>query len=189
VRQAEQLVCSGRGAGAFACQLHGSTWMSSFGMPAGSRWRLNTRVAKLGCASRDAKGPRQWPKSRPRRQRPERCQSGHPGLRGDDRAGRSLASSPGLPRPPARGPRPHVRGAELTPASPMQSGFAYVVCYGQTLARVIPPLVHIVSVGSVAGKHAGDGLQQDLPIERQRPIVDVLHVQLHPSVEIDVVTA
>src|ERR1035438_3825057 len=45
------------------------------------------------------------------------------------------------------------------------------------------------SVGPVAGKYAGDGLQQDLPIERQRPIVDVLHVQFHPSIEIDVVAA
>ena len=45
------------------------------------------------------------------------------------------------------------------------------------------------SVGPVAGEHAGDGLQQDLPIQRQRPVVDVLHVQLHPTIEIDVVPA
>ena len=34
-----------------------------------------------------------------------------------------------------------------------------------------------------AAQNMRERLQQDLPIERQRPLIDVLHVQLHPSLK------
>src|ERR1035441_433998 len=43
------------------------------------------------------------------------------------------------------------------------------------------------SIRPVAGEHAGDGTQQNLPVQRQGPVIDVLHVELHPSLEIHVV--
>src|SRR5438270_13782162 len=45
------------------------------------------------------------------------------------------------------------------------------------------------SVGSVSGEDAWDGAQQNLPVEREGPVVDVLHVHLHPGFEIHVVAA
>src|SRR5579872_1775819 len=38
-------------------------------------------------------------------------------------------------------------------------------------------------------KRPRNGPQQDLPIERQRPVVDILHVHLHPGLEIHTVPA
>src|SRR6185295_8417057 len=40
-----------------------------------------------------------------------------------------------------------------------------------------------------AAQHLGNGPQKNLPIERQRPVVNVLHVELHPCLKIDVVPA
>src|SRR5260370_7845384 len=41
-----------------------------------------------------------------------------------------------------------------------------------------------LSIRPTAGQHPGNGLQQNLPVQRQRPVVDVLHVHLHPGLEI-----
>ena len=41
----------------------------------------------------------------------------------------------------------------------------------------------------MSGEDTRDGAQQDFPIERQRPVVNVLHIHFHPSLEIDVVAA
>src|SRR5689334_9047178 len=45
------------------------------------------------------------------------------------------------------------------------------------------------SVGSLSRKHARDGQQQYLPIERERPVVDVLHIHFHPRIEIQIVAS
>src|ERR1043166_792333 len=39
------------------------------------------------------------------------------------------------------------------------------------------------------GQNRGDGAEEDLEVERRRPVVDVLQVELHPAVEVDVVAA
>src|SRR5260370_1269014 len=44
-----------------------------------------------------------------------------------------------------------------------------------------------LSIRPTAGQHPGNGLQQNLPVQRQRPVVDVLHVHFHPGLEIHVV--
>src|SRR5581483_7591076 len=43
------------------------------------------------------------------------------------------------------------------------------------------------SVGSPAGQHTRNGAHQNLPIESQRPIINVLHIHLHPGFEIELV--
>src|SRR5581483_1101196 len=43
------------------------------------------------------------------------------------------------------------------------------------------------SVGAAPRQYARNRAHQDLPIERQRPIINVLHIHLHPGLEIDVV--
>src|SRR5579872_312464 len=45
------------------------------------------------------------------------------------------------------------------------------------------------SIGAAPGQYTGNGAHQNLPIERQRPIINVLHVHLHPRFEVDVVAA
>src|SRR5262249_31595446 len=45
------------------------------------------------------------------------------------------------------------------------------------------------SMSAAAGEHPRNGSQQDLPVERERPVVDVLHVHLHPGIEVELVAA
>src|SRR3954451_10519568 len=43
--------------------------------------------------------------------------------------------------------------------------------------------------GAAAAQHRRNRAQQDLQIEPWRPVVDVLQVELHPAVEVDLVAA
>src|ERR1022692_5333357 len=45
------------------------------------------------------------------------------------------------------------------------------------------------SIRPPSGKDDGNGAQEDLEIEPQRPVVDVGEVELHPAVEVDMVAA
>ena len=55
---------------------------------------------------------------------------------------------------------------------------------------MVPVMVLIWQlIGSVPREHVGNGAQQDSAIECERPVVDVLHVQLHPGFEIERVAA
>src|SRR5580698_6114078 len=44
-------------------------------------------------------------------------------------------------------------------------------------------------VRPVTDKYPGNGAQDDFPIERQRPIINVLHIQAHPRLEVQIVAA
>src|SRR4026208_1459778 len=46
-----------------------------------------------------------------------------------------------------------------------------------------------LSMRSCAGKNFGKRQQQNLPVEDQRPVVDILHVQFHPCFEVYAVPA
>src|SRR4051794_597471 len=46
-----------------------------------------------------------------------------------------------------------------------------------------------LSMRSFAEQNLWDRAKDDLPVECQRPGVNILHIQLHPGLEIDVVTA
>ena len=45
------------------------------------------------------------------------------------------------------------------------------------------------SARAAAEQHDGDRPEQDFPIERQRPLVDVFQVQLHPAPEAELAAA
>src|SRR5438876_4761917 len=45
------------------------------------------------------------------------------------------------------------------------------------------------SISAFTRQYARDGEEENLPVERQRPVVDVLHIQFHPGVEIEIVAA
>src|ERR1019366_8886780 len=46
-----------------------------------------------------------------------------------------------------------------------------------------------MSVRSSAAQHLRNGPQHDLPVESQRPRVDILHVHSHPGVKVDLIAA
>src|SRR5882672_1246447 len=52
-----------------------------------------------------------------------------------------------------------------------------------------PPSISGDLTGPPSGQYGGDGLQKDLHVQSQSPVVDVREVQLHPLVEVDVVAA
>src|ERR1700739_1710687 len=59
---------------------------------------------------------------------------------------------------------------------------------GWVLTLPRPPVLGN-SVRPPAADHLRNGAQQDLPIERERPVVDVFHVEPHPGLEIHRVAA
>src|SRR5207237_10726404 len=61
-------------------------------------------------------------------------------------------------------------------------GSAYVVFPGERQ-------VYAALGCAAAEEDGGDGAEQDLQIERGRPVVDVLQIELHPAIEVDVVAA
>src|ERR1035438_10549073 len=47
----------------------------------------------------------------------------------------------------------------------------------------------LILVGSVASQDARDGSQKNLPIQSERPIINVLHIEFHPGFKVHVVAA
>src|SRR5574340_660715 len=59
-----------------------------------------------------------------------------------------------------------------------------LVCLSCTRRRSRSP-----SLGPTGAEHRGDGLEADADVVPERPLVDVLEVELHPTVEVDLVAA
>src|ERR1017187_8868476 len=57
------------------------------------------------------------------------------------------------------------------------------------LSSVFCLLSSAFSVRPVPGKDAGNGAQNDFPIQRQRPVIDVLHIHAHPGLEVQIIAA
>src|SRR5437870_65633 len=44
-------------------------------------------------------------------------------------------------------------------------------------------------IGPPSGENSRNRAQQDFPVQSKRPVIDVLHVHLHPGFEVDIVAA
>src|SRR5260370_12301037 len=77
------------------------------------------------------------------------------------------------------------RSAPVSRSAPTTSSSVGMMCMVSSLAALSCPS----SVGPAPRKHVRDAAQNDLPVQRQRPVIDVLHVHLHPALEIHLVAA
>src|SRR3954470_16171080 len=174
-----------------------SSWWTSWGSPAGSTSAATWRPARRSGATWARRGSPSSPRSgrgsassRWRRWRPGcRWSTANP-PRAPCPSWCATASRGSAPRPrPPPWPRPSTGSSPTRRNGAACAGMPWSGRPGMTgtrwrggsrrrargLRRALPR------------QHHGDRLQQDLEVEHRRPGVDVLEVELHPAIEVDVV--
>src|ERR1017187_10400428 len=80
--------------------------------------------------------------------------------------------------------RPPVRRSSATTSSWVGTRCISVFTFYSCAFAFIRGQISSCLVSASAAQHLRNGAEDNLPIERQRPTVDVLHIQFHPRLKI-----